>query len=114
MHDFSLSFLIKCKNNANGLNLNYFLTFLSRKNTIRYKFESINPDLVSVKFDAFITITNEREHDGQNLLAIDLETFCVSVECLEIAHKNALLTSGPVKKAHLKIHDGVFVPGVSF
>ena len=96
---------------------------MSRKNTIRYKFESINPDLVSVKFDAFITITNEREHDGQNLLAIDLETFCVSVECLEfelnlpvmeIMHKNALLTSGPVKKAHLKIRDGVFVPGVSF
>lgn len=75
--------LIKCKGNANGLNLNYFLTFLSRENTIIYKFESINPDLVSVKFDAFITITNEREHDGQNLLAINLETFCVSVECLE-------------------------------
>ena len=56
---------------------------MSRKNTIRYKFESINPDLVSVKFDAFITITNEREHDGQNLLAINLETLCVSVECLE-------------------------------
>lgn len=50
---------------------------------IRYKFESINPDLVSVKFDAFITITNEREHDGQNLLAINLEPFCVSIECLE-------------------------------
>lgn len=33
---------------------------------------------------------------------------------MEITHKNALLTSGPVKKAHLKIHDGVFVPGVSF
>lgn len=33
---------------------------------------------------------------------------------MEIAHKNALLTNGPVKKAHLKIRDGVFVPGVSF
>lgn len=33
---------------------------------------------------------------------------------MEITHKNALLTSGPVKKAHLKIRDGVFVPGVSF
>ena len=33
---------------------------------------------------------------------------------IEIAHKNALLTSGPVKKAHLKIRDGAFVPGGSF
>lgn len=33
---------------------------------------------------------------------------------MEITHKNALLTSGPVKKAHLKIRDGVFVLGVSF
>lgn len=33
---------------------------------------------------------------------------------MEITHKNALLTNGPVKKAHLKIRDGVFFPGVSF
>ena len=32
----------------------------------------------------------------------------------EITHKNALLTNGPVKKAHLKISDVVFVPGFSF
>ncbi len=28
--------------------------------------------------------------------------------------QNALLTSGLVKKAHLKIRDGIFVPEVSF
>lgn len=33
---------------------------------------------------------------------------------MEITHKNALLTSGSVKRAHLKIRDGFFVSESSF
>ena len=44
----------------------------------------------------------------------NIAQFVQIISCMEITHKNALLTSGPVKKAHLKIRDGVFVPGVSF